>query len=78
MSDSKKRFHIIWGIALLVVGFLMFITIPGRVKQIQEAGKYIFGLRFGLYFISVFLIVGGAKKIVDYTKSSQNKDDGES
>lgn len=76
MVDHKKTLHLIWGVLLFLAGAAMFFTIPGRVREIEEAGRYIFGLRFGLYFMSVFLMVGGGKKIVDYiryAKKSESK-----
>lgn len=78
MSDQKKTIQIIWGVLLFAAGLVMFITIPGKVRAYQDAGQYIFGLRFGLYFVSVFLMVGGGKKIFDYTKGTPKNDNGES
>lgn len=72
MSDHKNTLRFIWGILLFAAGLSMFFTIPSRVREIQEAGRYIYGLKFGLYFISVFLMVGGGKKIYDHTKRSNN------
>lgn len=75
MAKPKSPFQIMLGVLLLVLGIMMFITIPGRVREIQDAGKYIFGLRFGLYFVSVFMMVGGCRKIYEYTLATKNKDD---
>lgn len=74
MSDSKHSLHIVWGVLLFIAGFGMFVTIPGRIREIQEAGQYIFGLRFGLYVVSVLLMIGGGKKIYDFTRGSKKND----
>lgn len=74
MSDPKQSLRIVWGVLLFIAGFSMLVTIPGRVREIQEAGQYIFGLRFGLYVVSVLLMVGGGKKIYDFTKDSKKND----
>ena len=74
MSDPKQSLRIAWGVLLFVAGFGMFTTIPGRVREIQEAGQYIFGLRFGLYVVSVLLMIGGGKKIYDFTRGSKKND----
>ncbi|MBU1170002.1 MAG: hypothetical protein KKD44_10610 [Proteobacteria bacterium] len=68
---QKKTLQLIWAFLLFGAGLAMFITIPGRVREIQEAGRYIFGLKFGLYVISVFLMIGGGKKIYDHRNSSE-------
>ncbi|GAB6095542.1 hypothetical protein JCM14469_17940 [Desulfatiferula olefinivorans] len=77
MADHTHIRRLIWGILLFAAGFLMFVTIPGRVREIQDAGRYIPGLRFGFYVISVFLMIGGGRKIYEHTRKT-GKDDPES
>lgn len=75
MSERKPIVQKIWGVLLFMVGLAMFVTIPERVREIQEAGRYISGLKFGFYFISVFLMAGGAKKIYEnYLKKNDSSD----
>jgi hypothetical protein len=76
MADHTRIRHLIWGILLFVAGFLMFVTIPERVREIQDAGRYISGLRFGFYVISVFLMIGGGKKIYDHIRGASNNNPG--
>ena len=71
MSDTKKTRHMIWGFILFITGVAMFMLIPERVREIKEAGHYIFGLRFGLYVVSVLLIIGGGQKLYKFTKNPQ-------
>lgn len=76
MADHTHIRRLIWGILLFVAGFLMFVTIPERVREIQDAGRYIPGLRFGFYVISVFLMIGGGKKIYDHTRGASKNNPG--
>ena len=75
MSNPKNPKRIVWGVLLFAAGLMMFITIPARVREIQESGQYIFGLRFGLYFISVILMVGGGRKLYDHIQDTKKDGD---
>ena len=69
MSDKYKTLRIIWGVLLSSAGLGMFLTIPAKVHEFQEKGRYFFGLKFMFYLISVLLVMGGVKKIVENLKT---------
>jgi hypothetical protein len=72
--------QLIWGVALVLAGLGVFYRIPQVMPKIEtfeqfaSAGGFI---RFCFYFMGIFLIGGGAKKIFGYyrgQKSAQEKD----
>ena len=51
--------QIIWGVLLIAMGVLLCVTKPYAIRLLPESTF----LSFARYFIAVFLIVGGAKKL---------------
>ena len=67
----------VWGLLLLVTGFVMFVTIPSKVRQIQEIRDLSSGsllmLKGCFYIISVLLIGGGFQKFRDQGAKDREK-----
>ena len=51
--------QIIWGVLLIAMGVLLCVKKPYAIRLSPESAF----LSFSRYFIGVFLIVGGAKKL---------------
>ena len=73
MSSDNARAQIVWGVALFIVGLLMFFRIPQKVSEIAAAFELAPGVKYSIYFsfyvISIVLIVGGSRKIIKHYKS---------
>ena len=64
-----------WGIALVLAGIGVFIRIPQVMPQIETIEHFssaIFIIRFCFYLLGILLIVGGAKKIYDYSQKLED------
>jgi hypothetical protein len=71
MDDIKIRLQLVWGVLLLLAGGGMFIRIPQvmpQIKQIEYFAAVIPFIYFCMYFVAVFLIAGGARKLYLNTK----------
>jgi len=67
MATKETLVQLIWGIALISTGIMMFIYIPQKLDEIrQHFSSGIFFLRFCLYMISILLMIGGGKKIYNH------------
>jgi hypothetical protein len=58
-SDQRKSVQTIWAILLTVMGVLLCVKTPYALRQAPESGF----LNFARYFIAVFLIGGGLRKL---------------
>jgi hypothetical protein len=71
-GKNKPTLQVIYGIALTLAGIGVIYRIPQvmpKVEQIQQFSSVIGFIRFSFYFMGVFLIGGGLKKIyVNYKK----------
>ena len=75
MARKEALFQLIWGIALTCAGVGMFLKIPQKMTEIrQDFSSGIFFFHFGLYMISVLLIVGGGKKIYNHFFGMKRKE----
>ena len=80
ISAPKKpsnRIQLIWGVALVLAGLGVFYRIPQVMPKIQSFKQFssaIGFIRFCFYFMGIFLIGGGLKKIISYYKESKPKD----
>lgn len=79
MTDTRNNAQKIWAIALILAGVGVFIRIPQvmpKIEQIQQFSSVSGYIRFCFYFMGIFLIGGGCKKL--YTlygdRSNINKD----
>jgi hypothetical protein len=70
-KNPKGLFQMIWGIALLFAGASVFLRIPYVMPEIESI-KYFSTctsyLKFCFYFVGIFLIGGGLKKIFKHYK----------
>ena len=71
MNKNKESIQLLWGAALILMGIALFFAIPGKMSQIEKIGQFSNALpfiKFSFYFIAVFLILGGGKKILQFKK----------
>ena len=67
MTDSRRQFQTVWGIALVLAGIGVFYRIPQVMPQIESAGYFPDALgfvRFCFYFLGVALLFGGGRKLI--------------
>jgi cobalamin biosynthesis protein CobD/CbiB len=80
MTDKKNKLQLIWGVLLLLAGVGVFFRIPQvmpEIKKIEHFAAYIPFIYFCFFLIGILLIVGGGRKVYDYTQKSKqrNSDD---
>ncbi|MCU0602176.1 MAG: hypothetical protein MUC33_05885 [Desulfobacterales bacterium] len=74
MDDNlKHKLQLVWGVLLVTAGVGLFFRIPEVMPQVRQI-EYFTGvlpfIHFCFYFMAVFLIAGGAKKIyANYKKA---------
>jgi len=74
MDDHlKARLQLVWGVLLVTAGVGLFFRIPAVMPQVRQI-EYFVGVMpfiyFCFYFMAVFLIAGGAKKIYQNYKKA--------
>ena len=79
MSDKKSdQVQLVWGIVLILAGLGVFYRIPQVMPKIMEIPIFAEAsgiVRFCFYFMGVFLIGGGCKKLIHHFKrNSQNSE----
>ena len=57
--DQRNLTQTIWGVLLIAMGVLLCVKEPPALGLVPKSGF----LTFARYFISLFLIVGGGKKL---------------
>jgi uncharacterized membrane protein HdeD (DUF308 family) len=76
-NQLKKKFQLIYGVALLFAGLGIFYRTPHMVYKIQSFEQFsneIWSIYFCFYFIGIILIEGGVKKIWGSFKESNGED----
>ncbi len=66
MSDKKSNFQIAWGIALVLMGIMVFFRIPQvlpEIERIETFSSSIGFIKFCFYFMAVMLTAGGGQKL---------------
>lgn len=74
MDDHlKARLQLVWGVLLVTAGVGLFFRIPEVMPQVRQI-EYFVGVMpfiyFCFYFMAVFLIAGGVKKIYQNYKKA--------
>jgi len=74
MDDHlKARLQLVWGVLLVTAGVGLFFRFPEVMPQVRQI-EYFVGVMpfiyFCFYFMAVFLIAGGAKKIYQNYKKA--------
>jgi hypothetical protein len=65
-DDLRSRLQLVWGVLLVLAGVGMFFRIPQVMPQIEQIDYFaavIPFIYFCMYFVAVFLIAGGARKL---------------
>ncbi|MBI5579874.1 MAG: hypothetical protein HY895_12020 [Deltaproteobacteria bacterium] len=77
MDDNlRAKLQLVWGVLLVLAGVGLFFRIPQVMPQIKQIGYFaavIPFVYFCMYFVAVFLIAGGARKL--YLNAKQLKSD---
>ena len=75
-DDIKPKLQLVWGVLLVLAGVGLIFRIPQvmpQIRQIEYFAAVIPFIYFCMYFVAVFLIAGGARKI--YLNAKQLKSD---
>ena len=65
-QDRKAQIQLVWGVLLVMAGVGLLFRIPQvmpQIRQIESFSGVIPFIYFCMYFIAVFLIAGGARKL---------------
>ena len=72
MDDNlRPRLQLVWGVLLVLAGVGLVFRIPQvmpQIRQIDYFAAVIPFIYFCMYFVAVFLIAGGARKLYLNTK----------
>jgi len=72
-DDLRPKLQLVWGVLLVTAGVGLFFRIPEVMPQVRQI-EYFVGVMpfiyFCFYFMAVFLIAGGAKKIYQNYKKA--------
>jgi hypothetical protein len=68
-SNQHRSFQTVWGVALIAMGVALFLKTP-YVLEVSPGSSF---LNFARYFIGVFLIGGGARKLYGLYFSKQKE-----
>lgn len=77
MSDNKRVVQLVWGSALVLAGVGVFYRIPQvmpRIAEIEQFASIMIFVRFCFYFMGIFLIGGGVKKIYNHFRNTDGPD----
>ena len=73
-SDLKSTLQLAWGVLLVMAGVGLCFRIPQVMPQIRQIESFtgaIPFIYFCLYFVAVFLIAGGARKIAAHFRKQR-------
>ena len=77
MADKQvNQVQVVWGVALVLAGLGVFYRIPQVMPDIEQIPRFAAAsgfIRFCFYFIGVFLIGGGSKKLFAQYRNASNK-----
>lgn len=77
MADKQvNQVQIVWGVALMLAGLGVFYRIPQVMPNIEQIPRFAAAtgfIRFCFYFIGIFLLGGGCKKLYHEYRKSSNK-----
>jgi hypothetical protein len=77
MSHKKSdQVQLVWGIVLILAGLGVFYRIPQVMPKIVEISIFAEAsgiVRFCFYFMGVFLIGGGCKKVIHFFRGKPSK-----
>lgn len=72
-NRQVNQAQIIWAIALILAGLGVFFRIPQVMPKIEQIPRFANAagfIKFCFYFIGVFLIGGGCKKLYEQYRNS--------
>jgi hypothetical protein len=65
-DDRKPKLQLVWGVLLVAAGVGLFFRIPQvmpQIRQIEYFAAVLPFIYFCFYFMAVFLIAGGLRKL---------------
>jgi hypothetical protein len=65
-ENTKATLQLVWGLLLVMAGVGLFFRIPQvmpQIRQIESFSGAVPFIYFCLYFMAVFLIAGGGRKL---------------
>jgi len=65
-ENTKPTLQLVWGLLLVMAGVGLFFRIPQvmpQIRQIESFSGAVPFIYFCLYFMAVFLIAGGGRKL---------------
>jgi hypothetical protein len=75
-ENTKATFQLVWGLLLVTAGVGLLFRIPEvmpQIRQIESFSGAIPFIYFCMYFIAVFLIAGGGRKLYLHGRSLLSK-----
>ena len=66
MANKNHNIQVVWGIALVLMGIMVFFRIPQiipEIEQIETFSSSIGFIRFCFYFMAAMLTAGGGQKL---------------
>jgi hypothetical protein len=72
--DLKSKLQLAWGLLLVMAGVGLCFRIPQvmpQIRQIESFSGAIPFIYFCLYFVALFLIAGGARKLVAHYRKQR-------
>lgn len=71
--DQRKSAQTVWAVLLTAMGLLLCFKTPYALRHVPETGF----LAFARYFIGVFLVVAGVRKLygLHFAKPRASQDD---
>lgn len=67
MKKQVNSAQVVWAVALILAGLGVFYRIPQVMPHIEQIPRFANAtgvIRFCFYFIGIFLIGGGCKKLI--------------
>ena len=78
MAEKQvNQIQVVWGVALVLAGLGVFYRIPQVMPDIEQIPRFASAsgfIRFCFYFIGVFLIGGGSKKLYGEYRTYSGKE----
>ncbi|PID41009.1 MAG: hypothetical protein CR984_00305 [Proteobacteria bacterium] len=79
MAEKRvNQAQVIWAIALILAGLGVFYRIPQVMPSIEQISRFSDAsgfIRFCFYFIGLFLVGGGCRKLYDQFGKKQDSQD---
>ncbi len=75
-KSQKYRAQVGWGLVLVLTGISVLLRVPHVMPKLEEINQFTRSqncIKFCFYFIGIFIICGGIKKILKNFKKLKSK-----